>query len=79
MDGLIQTIIVLLGASAIYFLSRKEKLKRWGFILGLIAEPFCAYSYITHGQYGILLLTLFYTFSYCQGIYNYWIKKEKNI
>lgn len=70
----IQVMIFIFGASGIWFVSRKEDWKRWGYILGLMGQPFWFYSALTNEQWGILALTAFYTYSWSQGIFNYWIK-----
>lgn len=70
-----QIMIFIFGASGIWFVSRKEEWKKWGYIFGLCGQPFWFYSAWTNEQWGIILLTLFYTYSWTQGIYNYWIKK----
>ena len=70
-----QIMIFIFGASGIWFVSRKENWKKWGYIFGLCGQPFWFYSAWTNEQCGIILLTLFYTYSLTQGIYNYWIKK----
>lgn len=67
--------IMIFGASAIWFVGRKEVWKRWGYVLGLSGQPFWIYSSIVNEQWGILIMTGFYTYSWSQGIYNYWIKK----
>lgn len=67
--------ILIFGCSAVWFVGRREKWKRWGYILGLCSQPFWFYTTITHGQYGIALLSLWYTYSWGQGVYNYWIKE----
>ena len=68
--------IMLFGCSAIWFLGRKEKWNRIGYILGLLSQPFWFYTAYTNEQYGILILSLWYTYSWIQGVYNYWIKKD---
>ena len=78
MDILAQIGILLTGVPAIWFVSRKEDWKRWGYIIGLCGQPFWMYASFTSGQWGIFILTFFYAFSWCQGIYYYWIKDEKN-
>ena len=70
-----QIMLFVFGASAIWFVSRKEDWKRWGYILGLCGQPFWFYSAYQTEQWGIAVLTLFYTYAWIQGIYNYWIKK----
>jgi len=78
-DIICQTWIVIFGCSAIWFVGRLEQWKRWGYILGLISQPAWVYTTIKHDQWGIFLLSLFYTYSWGQGVYNYWIKQKKNI
>ncbi len=73
-----QILLVITGASAIWFLSRKEEWKRWGFIVGILGQPFWLYSTIKAEQWGIVALTIFYTYSFGQGIYFYWIKSKKD-
>lgn len=73
-----QIFIFLFGASGIWFVSRTEKWKRWGYILGMLGQPFWFYSAWETQQWGIFLLTIFYCYSWSQGIWNYWIKPKKN-
>jgi len=77
---IIQTLVFLLGVSSIWFIGRKEKWSRWGYVFGILAQPLWVYISIIEEQWGILVLSVFYFYSWGQGIYNYWIKKEnKNI
>ena len=71
-------MIFLCGSLAIWFVSRKEDWKRWGYIIGLIGQPFWIYTAYQQHQWGLFLLTLIYTYSWSQGIYNYWIKTDMN-
>lgn len=70
-----QIAIIIFGCSAIWFVGRKEQWKKWGYILGLCGQPFWLYTSFTEKQWGIFILSIFYTYSWAQGIYNYWIKK----
>ena len=72
-----QIFIMIFGASAIWFVSRKEDWKRWGYILGMLGQPFLIYESYTNEQWGILLMTLVYAYSWMQGIWNYWILPGK--
>jgi nicotinamide riboside transporter PnuC len=72
-------MLFLFSSISIWFISRREKWKRWGYIIGLCGQPFWFYSAFTTKQYGIVLLSVFYTYSWIQGIYNYWIKKNEKI
>jgi hypothetical protein len=67
--------IMIFGASAIWFVGRKEHWRRWGYILGMCGQPFWIYTSIKNEQYGVLVMTLFYLYSWGTGVYNYWIKK----
>lgn len=73
----VQIMIFFLSAASIWFVSRREKWKRWGFIIGLVSQPFWLYETYMSEQWGMFAVSVFYTYSWCQGIYNYWIKEEK--
>ena len=70
-----QIMIFIFGCSAIWLVARKEEWKRWGYIVGLIGQPFWFYVTIKTEQWGMVGLTVFYTYSWITGIWNYWIKK----
>lgn len=72
-----QIFIMIFGASAIWFVSRKEDWKRWGYILGMLGQPFWIYESYTNEQWGILLMTLVYAYSWMQGVWNYWLFPSK--
>jgi len=76
MDIISQIMIMICGASAIWLVGRKEYWKRWGYVIGLIGQPFWFYTTIVNEQWGIFLMTLFYTYSWGQGLYNYWIADD---
>ncbi len=69
--NLCQFALVLLGALTIYLLSSGGKLIRWGFIVGLLSEPFWFYTVIQNRQWGMALLTVWYTIMYIRGIYKF--------
>lgn len=74
LDWIVQSMIVVFGGSAIWFVTRKESWQRWGYILGMCSQPAWFYTTITNEQYGIAMLSLWYTYAWGQGIYFYWIK-----
>jgi hypothetical protein len=77
LDIIIQTFIFVLSASAIWVVGSDAKWSRYGYILGLCSQPFWFYSTITKEQYGMLCLTIFYTYSWGRGFYNHFIKKKR--
>ena len=66
--------IAILGISAVILVAKKNK---WGFVLGLAAQPFWLItSYLNH-QWGVFLLSLVYVVTWSFGVYE-WFKKDKN-
>lgn len=75
-ETICQIWILIFGCLAIWFVSRREHWMRWGYIFGLIGQPVWVYVTFVSEQWGMFLLTWFYVYSWSQGIYNYWIRKE---
>jgi nicotinamide riboside transporter PnuC len=73
-DNVCQVFIVVLGLIAILLVARKNK---WGFIFGLLSQPFWLITAYINNQWGVLLLSVGYTFSWIYGIYNWFIKDQK--
>ena len=69
---IVQTIIFICGALSIYLLSRKDRWQRWGYIVGLIGEPFWVHMTIHAEQWGVLVLCFIYTLAYINGVKNHW-------
>jgi hypothetical protein len=76
LETICQICIVLFGCSSIWLIGRKEKWKRWGYIIGIFSQPFWIITTIHNKQWGVLLLSIWYSYAWIQGIYNYWIKKD---
>jgi hypothetical protein len=76
-DVVAQVGIALTGATAIFVVGLKEpRRRRWGFVLGVCGQPFWIYTTWNHEQWGILLLTAVYTYSWINGLRNHWVHKE---
>ena len=72
-DDFLQIGIILFGLSAMFLVAHKNK---WGFVVGLISQPFYFLSSYRSGQWGIFITSFFYTASWVYGIYN-WFKEAK--
>lgn len=72
METIAQIGISLLGPSAIFLVSRKN---RWGFVFGMAAQPFWIVTALHNHQWGILMITVIYTYSWGYGIYKNFFKK----
>ena len=75
MDDIIsQVAIVILGSSAIILIARKNK---WGFIAGLLSQPFWYLTAYINKQWGVFLVSIIYTISWILGIYEWFFKAKK--
>jgi nicotinamide riboside transporter PnuC len=76
-DIIAQIGVFIFGVLGIFLVARKNK---WGFVFGLLAQPFWLITSYTHGQWGVFLVTIFYTGSWFYGIYVWFGKKtpDKN-
>lgn len=76
-DHISQIAILVTNAPAIWLVGRLENWKRWGYVLGLLGQPFWFYTTLHNKQYGVFVLAIWYTYAWGQGFYNYWIKRQK--
>jgi hypothetical protein len=72
MENVLQVIIFVFSASAIWFVGRKESWRRWGFVIGLCGQPFWLWVTFRAGQWGMFLLSLWYAYAWAQGVRNWW-------
>ncbi len=71
-DLICQVVACICGVTSIFLIARKNK---WGFVVGLTAQPAWYYTTIFHEQWMILVLSIAYTLNWCYGIYNWFWKK----
>jgi len=74
LDTFVQFAIIIFSISAIWLLSSDAPYSRWGFIIGLAGQPFWFYSSYKNKEWGVFIVSVFFTISYTRGIYNFWIK-----
>ncbi|MDB4309149.1 hypothetical protein N9913_02445 [Porticoccaceae bacterium] len=76
-----QAIILITGALAIWLTQQSNKTwQKYACLIGLAGQPFWLWSTYQSGQWGMLLLSIFYTYTWMLGIYNHWITKlTKNL
>ena len=66
---MIQALILLLGASAIACIaSKNERVQFWGFVFGTLSEPLWLYEAWRTGQWGIVVLALWWGGFYFVGM-----------
>jgi hypothetical protein len=66
--------ILAFSLPAAWIVSRPETWRRWAFILGFLGQPFWFITVTANGQWGILILCIWYTYCWGQGIWFYWVK-----
>ena len=74
LDIIAQIGIAVFGLTAIILVSKKNK---WGFVFGLLSQPFFILTSFINKQWGLFLLSIIYTFSWTYGIYEWFFKENK--
>lgn len=74
LDSISQVFIVILGTASIILVAKKNK---WGFVLGLLSQPFYIYTSLVNEQWGIFITSFIYTGSWIFGIYEWFFKDKK--
>lgn len=70
MVDIIQIVILILGAISIFLICIEN---RYGYIIGILGQPFWLYITYHGGLWGMFLLSIWYTLSFGIGIYkNFW-------
>ncbi len=73
-----QIAIALTGVVAIWLTQQgNNEWKKYACLFGMAGQPFWVHSAYSAEQWGILVLTAFYTYSWYVGIKNNWIKPSK--
>jgi hypothetical protein len=70
-----QIAIGVCGLASVW-LSQDERrnVQRYACLFGIVAQPFWFYATIKAGQWGIFVLTIFYTIGWLRGVRNYWFR-----
>jgi|SRR6185437_2304534 len=69
--------ILVFGCTAVWLIGRPESWRRWGYILGLCSQPFWFYMSYKQGEWGVLILTGLYAYSWAQGTWFHWVRSER--
>jgi hypothetical protein len=69
--------IALFGVTAVYLSQDKRQSRaRFACLFGLAGQPFWIVETYTHQQWGILALTVLYTWSWARGVRTHWLKPK---
>lgn len=73
---MIQAIILILSGLAIWLVShRSPSVRRWGYIAGLAGQPFWLFTTWQHEQWGLVALSIWYTWAWSRGVLNFCIRE----
>ena len=71
-----QWAIAVLGPGAVLLVGfREERIRRWGYIAGIAAQPFWFVTLYHNRQWPLFLVAAVYTVGWVQGIWNFWIRR----
>lgn len=72
-----QVLILISGALAIWLTQQSNKeWRKYACLVGIVGQPFWLYAAYQADQWGILALSVFYTYAWCVGIKDNWITKR---
>jgi len=66
----IQFLICVVSGLAIILISFRGRARTFGFITGLAGQPLWFYETVTRRQWGMFILSLWFTISYLNGLRN---------
>ena len=71
-----QLAILILSGSAIALIAcRNPRMSRWGWIVGLAGQPFWIWETVRTGQWGMLLLSVWFGVHYARGAWYAWRRR----
>ena len=73
-DTILQIGIFITGVAAIILVAKKNK---WGFVFGLLSQPFWYITSFINKQWGVFFVSIIYTISWAYGIYEWFFKNKK--
>ncbi len=74
LDIIAQSGIIVFGLIAIVLVAKKNK---WGFVFGLLSQPFWLLTSFINQQWGVFILSIAYTVVWIYGIYEWFYKGKK--
>lgn len=78
MADIIQVYILITSGLMVYYVkSPQVRQRKMGYWVGIIGEPAWVYSTLTNQQYGMFLLSLWYTFNFILGLFYLRNQEEK--
>ena len=77
LEAICQFFIGVLGIIALVIVAFFEnKGRRWGYVIGLLGQPFWFITSIMHHQWGVLILSIAYTIVWGYGVWSWFFAKK---
>ncbi len=73
LDNISQIGLSIFGVLAIVLVAKRNK---WGFVFGMISQPFWFITSFLNEQWGVFFVSIVYTGSWAFGIYEWFFKKN---
>lgn len=70
-----QIAIFILGGLGVFLVGTTGRWQKYGYVFGLLSQPFWFYSVWQSQQWGMFAICIVYLFSWINGFRNYWFKK----
>lgn len=75
-----QAVIFITGIAAVWLSQDENSARRkYACLFALAGQPFWFYASYQASQWGVMVLSVFYTIAWAKGFYLYWIKRSKDI
>lgn len=74
MNLITQSAIIFCSCGSIFLFSTPGRF-RYGFLVGLAGSPFWLYETSRTGQWGMFVVSLWFTFAHLRGIHNNFLRK----
>jgi len=74
-DQVAQYVILILGPTAVFLVGSKGRLRRWGYLVGLLTQPWWFITLYCNGQWPVLVVSIIYTVSWANGVRNYIVRR----
>ncbi len=72
-DIVVQVGIAVFGFGGVFLVGLKDpRHRRFGYLAGLLGQPFWFYLAVSSGAWGIFALACLYTYSWANGLRNNW-------
>lgn len=73
-DQVAQYVILVLGPAAVFLVGSKGKLRKWGYLVGLLSQPWWFITLWCNEQWPVFAVAVIYTISWANGVRNHIVK-----